>query len=148
MPKEIYSTHRGNSSKCPNNKNNMPSKNSQLDLLKVDSEQCTQNSTVAVDNNDEETDVDNNDEETQTIIDINDSESDSDLSTYTNAHTYDKNSSKSINRKQSNKPYHPGDVIEYYYPVGVAGDKRWLSHARVEVDNEFVAEASPYQVPH
>ena len=93
MPKEIYSTHRGNSSKCPNNKNNMPSKNSQLDLLKVDSEQCTQNSTVAVDNNDEETDVDNNDEETQTIIDINDSESDSDLSTYTNAHTYDENSS-------------------------------------------------------
>jgi hypothetical protein len=99
MPKEIYSTHRGNSLKCPNSKNNMPSKNSQLDQLKVDSEQCTQNSTVAVVNNDEETAADNNDEETQTIIDINDSESDSDLSTYTNAHTYDKNSSKSINRK-------------------------------------------------
>ena len=64
-----------------------------MDLLIVNSEQCTQNSTVAVDNNDEETDVDNNNEETQTIIDINDSESDSDLSTYTNAHTYDENSS-------------------------------------------------------
>jgi hypothetical protein len=60
VPKEIYSTHRGNSLKCPNNKNNMPSKNSQLDLLKDDSEQCTQNSTVAVDNNDKETAVDNN----------------------------------------------------------------------------------------
>jgi hypothetical protein len=53
---------------------NMPSKNSQLDL-KVKSE-------PAIDKNDEESDNNNH----------NESDSDSNLSTYTNAHTYDKDS--------------------------------------------------------
>ena len=35
-------------------------------------------------------------------------------------------------RKRSNEPSRTGDVIEYYSPIGVAGDKRWLRQARVE----------------
>ncbi len=35
-------------------------------------------------------------------------------------------------RKRSNEPIRTGDVIEYYSPIGVAGDKRWLRQARVE----------------
>jgi hypothetical protein len=126
MPEDIYSTHRGNSSKCPNNKNNMPSKKSQLDQT-VKSEPSTQDIPVSDDKNDEE--------ESQTIADNsdhNESDSDNDLSTYTNAHTYDEDSFLFMDRKQSNEPIHPGDVIEYYSPIGVAGDPRWLRHARVE----------------
>jgi len=51
MPEEVYLTHRGNSSKCHNNKKNIPSKNSQLDL-KVKSEPRT-----GVDKNDEESNM-------------------------------------------------------------------------------------------
>jgi hypothetical protein len=37
-----------------------------------------------------------------------------------------------MDRKQSNEPIHPGNVIEYYDPIGVFGDKRWLCSATVE----------------
>ena len=51
MPEEVYSTHHGNSSKCPNNKKNIPPKISQLDL-KVKSKPRT-----GVDKNDEESNM-------------------------------------------------------------------------------------------
>ena len=54
----------------------------------------------------------------------NESDSDNDLSTYTNAHTYDKDSFMIMDRKRSNKPIRPGDAIEYYLPIGVSGDKK------------------------
>ena len=68
-------------------------------------------------------------------IHSNGSDSDSNLSTYTNAHIYVEDSFMYMYRKRSNKPIRPGDVIEYYSPIGVAGDKRWLCHARVESVN-------------
>jgi hypothetical protein len=114
MPEEVYSSHRGNSSKCPNNKKNIPLKNTQLDL-NVKSEPGTSNIIVGVDKKDEDINmpltnsqldfkvkskpctqninyaVDINDDESQTSSDQNDpigSDSDINLSTYTNANTY------------------------------------------------------------
>jgi hypothetical protein len=104
MPQEVYSTHRGNSSKCPNNKNNTSS-NSQLHV-KVKSEPPTTNDRpndtnnqsndeyIGNNNSTQNSIINNDDEESPTIIDNNDpsyknSDSDDDSSTYTNAHTFD-----------------------------------------------------------
>jgi hypothetical protein len=81
-----------------------------------------------------------NDEESPTIIDNNapsdkNSDSDDDSSIYTNAHTFDENCCKWMDRKQRNEPIHPGDVIEYYDPFGVAGNERWLRNATAEAVN-------------
>ncbi len=62
----------------------------------------------------------------------NNSDSYGDSSIYTNAHTFDENFCKWIDRKQSNEPIHPGDVIKYYDSIGVFGNKRWLRHVTVE----------------
>jgi hypothetical protein len=147
MPQEVYSTHCGNSSKCPNNKNNTSS-SSQLHV-KVKLEPPTTNDSpndtsnqskdeyISNNSNNQNSTINNNDEESPTIIDNNDpsdkdSDSDDDSSAYTNAHTFDEYSLKWMDRKQSNEPIHPGDVIEYYNPIGVFGDKIWLCHARVD----------------
>ena len=75
-----------------------------------------------------------NDDESQTASDQNDPigyDSDSNLSTYTNANTYVENSFSYMYRKRSNEPIRLGDVIEYYSPIGVTGDKSWLCQATV-----------------
>ena len=75
----------------------MPLMNSQLDL-KVKSKPFTHNITSA---------VDLNDDESQTASDQNDpigSDSDSNLSTYTNANTYVEDSFMYMYRKRSNEP--------------------------------------------
>ena len=76
MPEEVYSTHRGKSSKCPNNKKNIPPKISQLDL-KVKSEPRT-----GVDINDEESNMPSKNSKldlkvkSEPAVDKNDEESD------------------------------------------------------------------------
>jgi hypothetical protein len=37
-----------------------------------------------------------------------------------------------MDRERSNEPILPSNIIDYYDPVGVVGDKRWLCNATVE----------------
>jgi hypothetical protein len=115
MPQEIYSTHRANSSKCPNNKNNTSS-NSQHDVI-VNSVPYMKNESpndTSIQRSDEYISNHNssqnspinqsNDEESPIIIDNNapsdkNSDSDDDSSIYTNAHTFDESCCKWMDRK-------------------------------------------------
>jgi hypothetical protein len=129
MPQEIYSTHHAKSLKCPNNKNNT-SPNSQHDVIvnlvppmKNESPNDTSNQSndeyIINHNSSQNSPINHsNDEESPTIIDNNapsdkNSDSDDDSSIYINAHSFDENCCKWMDRKQSNEPIHPGDVIEY-----------------------------------
>jgi hypothetical protein len=87
----------------------MPLMNSQLDL-KVKSKPFTHNITSA---------VDLNDDESQTASDQNDpigSDSDSNLSTYTNANTYVEDSFMYMYRKRSNEPIRTGWMPHICFP--------------------------------
>jgi hypothetical protein len=129
-PPYIYSTHCGNSSRCPHlsfsQESSATTVASTCAISTVNKDEVASNlkcplGTIMEVNNDVNNDINND------INNDNKANADSsdDNSTYINADNYDFNNFGTF-EGQSKEPIQPGDVIQYYSPIFVAGDPQGL----------------------
>ncbi len=132
---DIYSTHRGNSSRCPHftrlsftQESSVTTVASTRDISTDNKDEIASNlkcplvTTMEVNN-----DVNNDKllEFSSSIKSKANVDSSDDNSTYTNADNYDSKNFGEF-KGQSKEPIQPGDVIQYYSPIFVAGNPQGL----------------------
>ncbi len=143
-PATVYSGHKSNSSKCPHNNNMLSSlsNNAQQEQVSTTNNDSNNDSMPYTNKDTVDTDKDSLNKKKQVSVssrstssnadDSSSHSSNNDNSVYTTATTIShRDHIFGYDRTRTNEPICPGDVIQYYDPIYVTGDKWGLHKATV-----------------